>query len=55
LHSWTVFLALWIPTTLLWPLTVPIGKLLYWRYRHVHNAAATRTRAAAGGTSSAIG
>jgi hypothetical protein len=44
-RSWTVFLALWIPTPLLWPLTVSIGKLLYWRYRHVHNTAATRARA----------
>ncbi len=45
-RSWTVFLALWIPTPLLWPVTVPIGKLLYWRYRHQHNTAAERGRAA---------
>ena len=41
-RSWPVFLALWIPTPLLWPVTVLIGKLLYRRYRHRHNTGTAR-------------
>lgn len=41
-RSWSAFLALWLPTPLLWPLTIPIGKLAFVRYRHAHNKAAER-------------
>lgn len=43
-RSWPVFLALWIPTPLLWPITMVIGKWLNWRYRHAHNTAAAAAR-----------
>lgn len=43
-RSWAVFLTLWLPTPLLWPLTLTVGRLLYWRYRRAHNAAAARQR-----------
>lgn len=42
IRSWTVFLLLWIPTPVLWPLTVPLGKYFNYRYRNTHNKAARR-------------
>lgn len=42
--SWPVFLSLWLPTPVLWPLTVPLGKSFFWRYRRAHNTAAGRAR-----------
>ncbi len=41
-RSWAVFLLLWIPTPLLWPLTLPVGKFLYYRYRRAHNEGCAR-------------
>lgn len=42
--SWPVFLSLWLPTPVLWPLTVPLGRAFFSRYRRAHNAAAGRAR-----------
>ncbi len=39
-RSWPVFLAVWLPMPVLWPLSVALGRLMNSRWRQAHNAAA---------------
>lgn len=43
-RSWVVFLALWLPTPVLWPIIAVLGRLDYWYFRRAHNRAAHAQR-----------